>query len=823
MPDPAIPTADGSDALRLVLFGPPGAGKSSLLGALSQAANLHPHLLNGRIADPSPNFSDLRARVYDYGPPAPQEEVVPYSFEYEPVGGQRRRAVVNDSDGQAADVLIHDPAPAAGALADEMLAADALVLTVDASAPPDQLDAHFADFDRFLHRMEQHRGTRTDAGGLPVFLVLTKCDRLARPGETTADWLEQIEERKRVIGARFREFLAARHAPPAFGRIHLHLWATAVRRPPLVGATANPTDPYGVAELFRQCLDQAAAYREWRERSAHQLVQMTLATAGGVLVLLAAAALLVVTDAVRRPPSELEIKVERLRRNEPETLQQRLHGSLEYLRSEIVEWRDIHDAPDFASLPAGLRAYVKDRLSELETYVPWLDKLEETPRPREALSEDQLQEIEKKLAGPLAPPHPGWDDTDAGRMWTEMLEDARALLKAIKDLRTWYQQAADQGDARWTFAGNVAAAPDWDGWVREVNKLLDAAMKPPFTDTEEIPGVKPALTYAFAQGFGSVASARERWEAVRGRLRRLRDVGAALGLIDQVKDKPPLLIAPATGLTLAEAADRWSRLKTAYPDHDAIFTEGRALPPAVAAEIRARAQRSYERLLEPARALVLHKLHEAPSGDAVAPDRETRERWQPVREWLKDPKELVGWRELTWTLARLADPAAADPVKDLASFLDNDAFSIDIRKATLVLPDALGIAPRPGEPLKVYRTPAGGGAAMELALRPIGDGLRVDARPWREYSFTSMQPDRKLDYSPGDGFYALLPLTDRKALRWEGGRSRLYRFEGLHEAPVLEGDPPTGDGKVLEEIRLRLLPEGGAPGVPDLMPLVDLK
>ena len=828
MPDPAVPTADAPDALRLVLFGPSGAGKSSLLGALSQAAEVQPLLFNGRLADPSSNLLELRARIYDYGPPAHQVEVAPYTFEYAPDGGARRRAVVNDSDGRAADVLIDDPASRAEPFAHEMLGADALVLTVDASAPPDQLEADFADFDRCLRRMEQRRGTRTDAGGLPVFLVLTKCDRLARPGQTTTDWLEHIEERKREIGDRFRSFLVetdSRRQTPTFGRIHLHLWATAIRRPQFIGAAARPTEPYGVAELFRQCLDQAAAYRERRERSAHRLVQMTLAAVGGVLVLLAAAALLVVTDAVRRPPSELEIQVERLRRSEPDSLEERLRGSPRKLHSEMVEWRDLRDAPEFGSLPADLRAYVEDRLSELEAYVAWVEKLADTPRPREALSEDQLQDVAKQLAGPLAPPRPGWEALDAGRTWAGASAEAGALLKAIKDLRTWYRQTADDGDALWTFSGHLAdAAPDWNGWVQDADKILNPAKQPPIADADAIPGTEPPLTYAIVQGFGSVASSRERWEAVRGRLRRLRDIGAALGLIEQVRDKPNLLVVPANGLKLTDAAERWRKLKDAYPEHDATFAEGQALPSAVAAEVRGRARRNYERLLEAGRAQVLKKLDEAPSGDAAGPDRETRERWRPVRDWLKDPRELAGWRELAWTLARLADPAAPDPVDDLASFLDKDTFTIRISKIFLDVPDAAGVGPRPGEPLKVYLVSAAGASAMELAFRPVGDGTRIEARPWHEYAFTSGQPGRTLEYAPGDGFYAVLPLTDRKALRWDGGRSRLYAFEALREAPMLlAGDPSIVEAKRVEEMRLRLVPEGGAPNVPDLMPRVDLK
>ena len=800
-----------ADPLRLILFGLPGAGKSSLLGALAQAAESQPRLLDGRIADPSPNLADLRRSVYHHGSPDPGHQIVSYSFDYEPTGkATPLGAVVLDCDGRAADELIRDPAPIAGALSEEMLAADALVLAVDASAPLERLDADFGEFDRFLSRMEHRRGERTDVGGLPVFLVLTKCDKIARPGATTADWLEQIEERKREIGRRFRKFLAGREAarlPPGFGRIHLQLWATAVWRPALVGAEANPADPYGVAELFRQCLDQAAAFRDRRDNSAHRLVQMTLATVGGVLALIIAAASLVGADALHQPPSPLQIQVESLRSMEPATTAERLRGSPERLRPHLDRWRTIHDDPGFARLPADLRTYGEERLAELETYIPWLETLEATPAPRDAVTEEELRDLREELAGSLAPPRADWFATDAGRLWSEKSAEAKAFITAINDLRTWYQRAYDDADALWTFTGHSAGGLDWTGWARDAAKRLDPALKPADYD-------------AVVTEFGSVTAARQQWEAARERLRRLRDVGAALGLIDGLKGKPPVFAVPADGLTLEQAAVQFQQLRADYPDYEAVFTQGQTLPAAAAAEIRARARVNYERLLEPARALVLHKLQEASSGDPTAPGRETRARWRPVREWLTAPAELAGWRGLAWTLARLADPAAPEPVNDLASFLDKDTFSIDIKTISLIIPDALEIRPLTGEALQLTLSPLPGGARTERAFAPAGEGTRVEEQPYRAYRFEAA-PDGKLDYAPGDDFYAALTLVDRKALRWDRSRSRLYRFEVLRMEPaLLERDKPAAEGK---DIRLQTLPEHGIPAVPDLMPFVDLK
>src|SRR5262249_61277755 len=93
-----------------------------------------------------------------------------------------------------------------GPLAAEVIGADALILPVDASAPPERLEADFAAFDRFLREMELGRSNRAEVGGLPVFLVLTKCDLLAQPGDTTVDWIERVEQRKREVDQHFREF-----------------------------------------------------------------------------------------------------------------------------------------------------------------------------------------------------------------------------------------------------------------------------------------------------------------------------------------------------------------------------------------------------------------------------------------------------------------------------------------------------------------------------------------------------------------------------------------------------------------------------------------
>ena len=268
--------------LRLVLFGLPGAGKSSLLGALGEAGQTQEHLLHGRLNDLSHGLATLRVRLYDETPQRTVEEVVPYPIAFEPFddgAAGPMSAVFLDCDGRVAlELVAHPPqldngAPL-GKLAAEIVAADALILAVDCSAAHEQLEEEFDEFDRFLRELEHGRSAGVEVGGLPVFLVLTKCDLLAQPGDTTVDWMERIERRKREVGEHFRAFLARRadeRGSLPFGQLDLHLWATAVKRPALASAPARPREPYGVAELFRQSLERAAVYRRRCQQSRRRL------------------------------------------------------------------------------------------------------------------------------------------------------------------------------------------------------------------------------------------------------------------------------------------------------------------------------------------------------------------------------------------------------------------------------------------------------------------------------------------------------------------------------------------------------------------------
>ena len=101
-----------SHAYRVVLFGMPDAGKSSLLGALAQAAQVQEPALGGTLIDKSQGLVELQRRLYEDRPRQTLEEIVPFPIRLEPLGTKRAGsepdmdAVLFDCDGRIAGELL---------------------------------------------------------------------------------------------------------------------------------------------------------------------------------------------------------------------------------------------------------------------------------------------------------------------------------------------------------------------------------------------------------------------------------------------------------------------------------------------------------------------------------------------------------------------------------------------------------------------------------------------------------------------------------------------------------------------------------------------
>jgi hypothetical protein len=839
-PPPAVSqtaslTAVSPGALRVVLFGLPAAGKSSLLGALAQAAQTQEHLLNGRLVPRSDGLAEQQRRVYVEQPRPTAEEVAPYPVEFEPfthegpaVGRAHVQAVLIDCDGRVANDLLArrralgDNSPE-GTLAREVVEADTLVLIVDAAAPPVQVDAEFAEFGRFLRLLQQDRGRRTEVGGLPVFLVLSKCDLLAQPNDTAVDWLERIEERKRQVHRRFQDFIARQgregQALP-FGGIDLHLWATAVKRPALGDTPAKPRDPYGVAELFRQCLEAAERYRQ-RQRHSNRRLLWTTGGAVGVLAAMAALAAGLYVSRGNDRQNPLANKVASYQGQEGETPSDYLRGDL---ARKIGILSDLKENADFASLPPEQQEYVNNRLAELQAYQTYQDRLQAVRPVRAAHSDADLREIQEALEQVQVPPpyQKEWEQTEAVQGRQRRLKDVTALRTAVAEVEEWYRTLRLDGEQLLRFAvgGRRAAAPggDWAAWYARYQSLLARAADPRYREEDRIPGASPDLTYAVAYRFTRVVEARGAWDSVRERLDRVRDLAAALGLIGPLNDRPAVLVIPGAGFGVQDARDRVAELRRAYPRWKDVFTLG-GLPDTLAGSLRSAARSNYEKLLPSGQAEVLRHLQ------AASPDgKETLEHWRELRPWLADPEELRAWRVLAEALGRLQSPDWTDPVSDLAAFLNRDQFEIDLKGLTLEIP--LSLNARPAGKLSVYH-PASSPQGPALAFT-VGEPQLDSERRVQVYSLRLDGAPHALTYHPGDKLWADLPAGYGDSadwmLTWVRGRSEVYQFDHLRRAPQLHPkDQDVSRGEVAQGVYLNAREGSQLPAVPELMPVVKLE
>jgi hypothetical protein len=523
----------------------PDAGKSSLLGALAQAAQTQEHVLNGRLVDLSRGLAELQQRLYEERPRETLEEVTPYPVRLEPFTSREPSAtatpidaVLVDCDGRVANELLgeeHPVEPEQGdrALSKAILNADTLVLVVDASADPGTVERDFGQFTRFLRHLEHDRGRRSDIGGLPVYLVLTKCDLLAKKGDTTRSWMESIEERKRQVDARFQEFLArqAEEDLVPFGQIDLHLWATAVKRPALADAPAKPREPYGVAELFRQCFESAQEFRESWQRASRRL-NLTVGSAVAVLVLLLFLAAFLVLNRARPEVKELEEKIEQFRMKAGTSATQRLK---EPLRDTTARLHDFESNPEFSRIAPELHKYVTDYLAEAEAYEKYTRKIEEAARHRLSAvqTDEELKEIQDRLEG-LAPPAPyesAWADTVAVRLRNGWLADARALRKAIDQEESWFREETRKGKQLYKrgakFLVDDTVKPEVkQRWQEDVRNYL--AIGPLHTKEEPVREV-PSLTYRTVLEFSRVKDAQREWQKARKELADLSKLVAGSG------------------------------------------------------------------------------------------------------------------------------------------------------------------------------------------------------------------------------------------------------------------------------------------------------
>lgn len=837
--------AAAAGPLRIVLFGLPEAGKSTLLAALAQVQHSHPSLLQGELTDDSGGLARQRQLFYDERSQPTEDETVPHPIHFRPPGRRATpyAAVLFDSDGRVVEQMLGQDLPddedsLPGTLPRAVLDADALVLTVDASSPAEESDHTFSAFADFLGRFERERGERNEATGLPVFVVLTKCDLLARRQDGTADWMERIEERKRELSARLKELLdEGADRPTDFGRLDLHLWATAARRPALGTAHARPREPYGVAELFRQCLEEADAFRQRRRKAERRLAWSLGSTTGTVAGLLALVVVLL-TGLGQHQPSELELLIERYRLREGSTIKRRLNDYPPDLEQRVQELEGFRHHPGFRTLPADLRAFVADRLQELKEYIPYLEKVLSRRFPSIAHNDEQLRARQRELEKALVLPHEDWAESGAGQLRQQRLDDLRLLAQRADQAEHWFQERRREGVGLYTFRGFAQRPINWRGWQNAVARYIARATGAA-PATQDFPP-HSLVTASTVLGFDRVHRARALARASVRDLKAILDISSALGLGPATPDRPPLLSIPRP-FPPAAARARWRRLAgepdliasvtglfaptgagallvpTAfypghprlqpYPDYREEFVHDR-VPDAARTEVAQAAKNNYQDALGPLRDLIRDKYRQV-SGAAA----ETAPQWRAVGDWLAmKPRELNAYRGLADVLNRLRRTAPPDPVGALASFLRTNEFSFPVSGATLVVSYDAGLSV-PDETVLTLRI---GQRLLRFSL-DLTKGK--DDPQERQKTYVFKGEEQTMAYHPGEAFEVSVPLRQSKVLTWPGKGT--YAFECLTRPPQLhDKDQPPQRGAAIDGVVLALMPAAGKslPRIPDAFP-----
>lgn len=646
--------------------------------------------------------------------------------------------------------------------------ANAVVLAIDASATDDSTLGLFQSFAAFLDGFEGARRRNRDVGGLPVFLTLTKCDRLARPGDGPDDWFRRVEAKKRSVRTAFEDYLAGLGVEPfAFGSVEVHIAATALRFPADPRFAALDA-PFGVEELRDECLAAATAHLR-RSDESHRRLRWTLAGAGSIVGAMALALAALFALAPGLDEDRLGNRVRAYREREGPPASRLADARLERNRRELAA---IRSESGFDSLPDELRRFVVQRLAENDAYKEYRERFH-PPRigPAEARTLKELDALDSELAGTLKPPTEyaeDWAETAAVRLYRKWLTDAAMLRTVQGTMHDWYRGLIRRGTAL------LVAAQCDGGWRASAGRLLADAAAPPYDANDAMPGsVKLAiprgapLRFAVALEFDRVDQARADWQDTLARVAAMRDLADALGLTGAPE---PVLVFPevvdraassALGAAVLAKLPRMKETVSQFPDPSR-------------SELQRRLQLAHEAGAKHVRAVVRARL-----------GSESREAWATAAKWFDEP-DAKAWGRLLQTIGTWGEFAPGDPVEEAIAFLRKDAFESDLSTLELTVPNDLRERrPIPRGPLAI-RVRLPNATTRELPFRSVGEPTVTATAT--VHRFAPDGHDGKPWFAPGEPLTASLSLKSGDAelvLEWDGGAA-VYGFDALGREPTMK-------------------------------------
>ena len=725
--------------------------------------------------------------------------------------------------------------------------ADALMVLVVATMDERKLMQSFSLFRQFLWALQLARSRARKVGGFPVFLVLTQCDRLARPGDSRAVWESRLQACSQRTYAAFAAFLrqasglespspdipqtaGTEHTSPGeplaadgaeewdaektsrtlftpFGSLDLHVYAVAVRYPKHLEKPQEATNPYRVAELFRDVFEAASGHRH-RQQQADRCLRWTVRTAAAFFTAAMTTLLVLLFDPPRVPQPTLAEMVAGYREYEPPA-GERLAASRIALHRQTLE--RFRDHADFWQLPAELQGFVLQRLREIEDYRRLHQRLAASLRPADCRTLSELEALEQSLReGPLSiPPGRGydWSATEAGRWRMKWLEDVQVIRQAEQQLQELYRDRIRRVQRLMDvdhFAGS---------WRDEATTVIQSP-DPPYPLGNTLPGSMslpdlPAehgapITWFVPYHFERVANWRDEWHRWRERLQALRDLADACGLTPGSGLPAPLRIPEGNAISSSadDPALRWQQLQQYY----APYLSQPALWGAVQfpERIRAILQDHRSRFLAGAGHRLRQELQRRLGREDGLAD--TPSQWQQVAELLRQPSgPLAEWGKLLHVLLLQEDSRAVEPLQELAMFLSRTSFDLELHGVNLYLPPGLALEPpRPVGPLLLKGT----GSQGETVQRFLQVGTPIREGSGRLYIFQAEKVE-KLRYRPGDTLTLELPLqAGQEVMRlvWERGVSASYQFDVLYAPPRLL----RRDGRMEVARDVRLVPLTGS-------------
>jgi len=823
------------DTPQVLLFGHTGAGKSAILGALLKAAETQGPTLRGEVLEPSGRLATIRDAVYQ-GTELERSsaELTQYTVRLRPWRDGTKAlsepisVVLNDCSGRAAESLISHPEAirdpyTKGIVARAVIDADAIVLMVDGASDDEQLREAFEEFDTFLTIVWEAKENAREVGGFPVLLVLTQCDRLVQPGDTYATWKARVDQRADRAWTKFDEFL--KDADPddgilspflPFGSVDLAVYPTAVRHPNIPGVPVALGEPFGVADLFRDCFDVAKRHRDRVAASDRRLWWTVRFALSFVTFLLLGVVGVVVFQPTPTGP-ELAERIRGYEQHEPEADVRLAYPALTRNKTLLTGFRD---EPGFGAVPDDLRRFVLGRVKEIEDYEAFRERLLTFQAPDDTRTLEDLAKVEQALNGELAlPSRYAWGKTSSAELRRKWLADAAAIRKVESEFLEKYRDYIRRGTVL-TYTPSLG-----DNWRAEVGNLLAEAAQPPAPLNDPLPG-SPALeqlrgkavTNWVPYNFERVDMARKSWEAVRDRLTHLRDLGDALGLTAGPDRPEAVFVLPDPGPTVDSAKlaeQRMAALLRQYPRETENYGEWELRnfrDPGTPNELSDRLDRSIRVGTRHVQALLRARM------GADVEQKDTPEWWRATADALGDPATpFPDWGRFLHLMARFRNTAALNPVAELTAFLRQGTFDLNLQGFDLFLPPDLGLGKvTPGGLLSITITPRGGGTSTVRTFKQAGPGVREGSGT--SFRFTA-EGDVKASYRAGDELKAELPVrvgTQDCKLIWEATASQVFQFDKLAREPRLL--KPGGGSEPGSGVRLAPTPGSTLPRLPALFP-----